>query len=164
MRMQHWLHQTRCSRGGATTAFIFISFSYASPVPECVETDPPGTRCNPPGGGIRAARRSATACEARQIEPVLRCDLVQKELASCICGNARRDTTAYRQIWMIEKYAYRKFLTFIKLVTPVGRVSEHERRNGERHNADHAHYGHPSGIFQERYPVRNKVSGHLDFV
>src|SRR5678815_3394838 len=113
MRMQHWLHQTRCSRGGATTAFIFISFSYASPVPECVETDPRGTHCNPPGGGIRAARRSATAYEARQIEPGLRCDPVQKEWAFCICGNARRDTTAYRRIWMIEKYAYRKYLTFI---------------------------------------------------
>jgi hypothetical protein len=67
--MQHWLHQIRCSRGGATTIFIFIFFNYASLVPESVETDRLGTHCNPPDGGIRAARRSATACEVRQIEP-----------------------------------------------------------------------------------------------
>jgi len=125
--MQHWPHQTRCSRGGATTTFIFItfnfiSFKYASPVPKSVETDPLETHCNPPDGGIRAVRRSATAFEGRRTELVLRCDPVRKELASCTCGNGRRDTNAYRQIWMIEKYAYRKFLT---PVTVTGDGTEH---------------------------------------
>ncbi len=111
IRMQHWLHHTRCSRGGATTTFTFISFNSVSLVLQFVETDPLGTHCNPPDDGIRAVRRLTTASEVRQIEPVLRCDPVRKELAFCICGNERRDTTECRQIWMIEKYAYRKFLT-----------------------------------------------------
>jgi len=96
--MQHWLHQIRCSSGGATTTLTFIFFSFASPVRESVETDPLGTHCNPPDGGIRAVRRSTTAFEARQIEPAPRCDPVQKELAFCTYGNVRRDTSVCRQI------------------------------------------------------------------
>ena len=80
----------------------FSYLNYASLIPVDVETDPLGTHCNPPDGGIRAFRRSETAFEERRMEVALRCDPVQKEWASCTCGNARRDTSVCRQTWMIE--------------------------------------------------------------
>jgi hypothetical protein len=49
------------------------------------------------------------------------------------------------------------------LTALVRRVSKHQRRHRVSHNADHAHDGNPSCIFQQRDPVRYKVSGHLGF-
>jgi len=103
--MQHWLHQIRCSGGGTTTTFAFIIFSCVYPFPRDVESDLLEIRCNPPDDGIRAARRSTVTCEARRIEPGLHCDPDQKELALCIYGNGRPDTSVCLQIWMIERYA-----------------------------------------------------------
>src|SRR6185295_16576824 len=105
MRIQHWSHQIRCSGGGTTATFAFINTSCASPVPACVETGPRVIRCSPPDGGIPVDRRSKGAFEAQRIEPVLRCDPAQIELASCTCGNGRRDTSECRRILTIEKYA-----------------------------------------------------------
>jgi hypothetical protein len=103
--MQHWLHQIRCSGGGTTTSFAFIGFSCASPFQADAGIDPLEIHCSPPDGGIPVVRRSIEAFEAQRIEPDPHCGPVQKELASCTYGNGRQDTTAYRRIWMIEKYA-----------------------------------------------------------